>query len=898
MKKTLLFDLVFIVLIGFIVAACGGDEGDINYYNDPPSQEIDTDGDGLTDDDELQVHKTSPILTDTDGDGMSDFTECVDYGHDPTNNRYRYNPLIADLPELEFNLTSPPSISLRHTISETESRTFETGRSAESARSVNQSQTNSMSSSIEISLKTTVSAEVSFPKGASASVSQEFGSSFGFERSSSYSRGQSMENRRSLSSSEAFENSNEIASSGGILMVTAEIENRGNIAFKIENFILGAVVPDFMNPGVFNPVGNLILEAGNYTSFPNMSLGPGEKLEVLNFINDDLDLTTAKNLLWDSSSLILKPTSIELTGADGTPFSFNHEEVLAKTASIYIDYGGHRRTELYRVATNADPNNWGLTIGTIMTEILNIPFEAGETSWDGQIKQGLSSVRDVVNDETKNAYWVIIHSWDDGLETDVAGYNLATEDYDFSSIFLMAGHKLVLVYIEDVDGDGIYSREEFLRGIIDTNVDCDGDGDAETIGDSDCDGLLDADEIIANQASPFVTDPRMPDTDGDGLNDSDDPNPVVKNYFEIAVGAKHNVVIKTDGTLWVWGSNSSGQLGLADNVNRNEPVQLETADDWIKVTAGDDHTLAIKLNAINSERTLWAWGNNSYGQLGLADNVNRNEPEQVGGDYDWQQIWAGRYHSIALKKNRALWSWGLNDMGQIGIGGSTNENRNTQQLIGSDRWQLVSGGGEHTLGIRADGSLWAWGSNGSGQLGIGDASTNNENAPVQVGEDTDWATVSAGYDYSLAIKTDGTLYVWGANSSGQLGIGTFSSINQLIPKAIGTGWRDISAAPYDGMYTLGIKTNGTLWAWGYNWYSRLGLGDDWNDKNVPVQVGTDNDWVKVIAGSEHSIAVKDDGRIFGWGHNLENQLGLGQGADEVISIPTCIMSIIEGKDCQ
>jgi alpha-tubulin suppressor-like RCC1 family protein len=889
--------LFFVVLMGLMLVACGS-QGDTYNYSEPSSQDAgaDTDGDGLTDDDELLVHKTSPTLKDTDGDGMSDYTECVDYGYDSTNNRYRYNPLIADLPELGINLTSPPSVSLHLTDTEGNKRTFETGRSDESARTVNQSQTNSRSSSIEMSVKTTATGTVGFPP--SASVSVEVGASWGFERSSSFTYGQARENRQSLSNSEAFEESNEIAASGGILMVTCEIANRGNIAFKIENIILGAVVPDFTNPGIFNPIGNLILDAGNYTSFPNMSLGPGEKLEVLNFINNGLDLTTAKNLLWDSSSLVLKPTSIELVDADGKSFSFNREEVQAKTASILIDYGGHRQTEQYRVATNADPNNWGLTIDKIMTEILDIPFEAGDTSWGGQTKQGLISVRDVANDETKNAYWVVVHSWDNGLETDAAGYNLATEDYEFGSILLKAGHKLVLVYIEDEDGDGIYSREEFLRGIIDTKVDCDEDGVAETIGDSDCDGLSDADEIIAD---PYVTDPRMPDTDGDGLNDYDDPNPVEKNHFEIAAGFNHNVIIKTDGTLWAWGGlNQTGELGLGHNNETFGPVQVGTADDWIRVAAGDYHTLAIKLNTINSERTLWAWGSNKEqlgfdaGQLGLGDYVNRNEPVKVRDDYDWQRVWAGGYHSIALKENRALWAWGLNNSGQIGD--NTNDNRNTQQLIGSDRWQQVSSGTSHTLGIKSDGSLWAWGSNSSGQLGLGNTVSQNE--PVQVGEDTDWATVSAGFDYSLAIKTDGTLYVWGGNSNGQLGIGTFEDINQLTPKAIGTGWRDVAASRQEG-HTLGIKTNGTLWAWGSNLHGQLGQGDDWFmiDKYIPVQVGTDNDWVKVLAGDSHSLAVKDDGRVYTWGNNQMNQLGFGYGVETEITTPTCIMSIIPDKEC-
>jgi hypothetical protein len=253
------------------------------------------------------------------------------------------------------------------------------------------------------------------------SVSYSFGHATTDETSHSYTEEQTNENRQTLTYAEAYEESNQISASGGILMVTAEIENRGDMSFRIDNMILGAVVPVTSEPGVFNPVGNLVLDtSGNYKEFPEVTLGPGDKLVALNFINDGLDLATGKSLLRDARSLVIIPSLYELTDPDGKAFAFNLTEICAKTATIIIDYAGYRSPERYMVSTNADPDHYGITAGKAMWDYLRIPYEAGETEWGGEIKKGLLGLRDdsnVSTDETKNGYWLVIHAWDNGVET-------------------------------------------------------------------------------------------------------------------------------------------------------------------------------------------------------------------------------------------------------------------------------------------------------------------------------------------------------------------------------------------------------------------------------------------------------------------------------------------------
>jgi len=336
---------------------------------------------------------------------------------------------------------------------------------------------------------------------------------------------------------------------------------------------------------------------------------------------------------------------------------------------------------------------------------------------------------------------------------------------------------------------------------------------------------------------------------------------VPPGFSAVSAGLSHTVAIKSDGTLWAWGYNGSGELGIGttDYNPHPNPVQIGT-DIWASVSAGSSHTMAIK-----TDGTLWAWGSNSFGKLGDGTTYLRNSPVQIGSGTDWASVSVGDSHSVARKSDGTLWAWGSNGMGQLGIGTTDNNSHPNPVQIGTDtNWASVSAGGNHTVARKSDGTLWVWGYNDKGQLG--DSTKTNRSSPVQIGTDI-WASVSAGSSHTMAIKTDGTLWAWGETTLGSLG--TYPSTS---PVQIGTdtNWASVST----GMHTVATKSDGTLWAWGYNSSGQLGNGTT-TVSSSPVQIGSGTDWASVSVGYEHSVARKSDGTLWAWGHNSSGELGIG-----------------------
>ncbi|MBU0651397.1 MAG: SUMF1/EgtB/PvdO family nonheme iron enzyme [Proteobacteria bacterium] len=334
---------------------------------------------------------------------------------------------------------------------------------------------------------------------------------------------------------------------------------------------------------------------------------------------------------------------------------------------------------------------------------------------------------------------------------------------------------------------------------------------------------------------------------------------------QIATGVWHTVAIKGDGTLWSWGHNGDGQLGDGtQTLYRNIPIQIGTGTNWSAVAAGGRHTMAIK-----DDGTLWVWGYNGYGQLGDGTQTDKNTPVQIGTGTNWSAVTAGAFHTVAIKGDGTLWAWGYNDDGQLGNG--TQTDRNTPVQIGVDtNWSAVAAGASHTVAIKGDGTLWAWGSNGSGQLG--DGTSTDRITPVQIGVDTNWSAVAAAIwsDHTVAIKGDGTLWAWGYYNGYNLGYPIFSTF-RYAPVRIGsdTNW---SAVKTGTSYTVAIKSNGTLWAWGENDLGQLGDGT-LTDRITPVQIGVDTNWSALAAGSYHTVAIRGNGTLWAWGGNDWGQLG-------------------------
>jgi len=315
-------------------------------------------------------------------------------------------------------------------------------------------------------------------------------------------------------------------------------------------------------------------------------------------------------------------------------------------------------------------------------------------------------------------------------------------------------------------------------------------------------------------------------------------------WFSISTLGRRTFAIKNDGTLWGWGENESGQLGLGNNNIYSTPQQIGTDSNWAQVSAGWTHALALKKNG-----TLWCWGMNEFGQLGLGNNNSYNTPQRIGSDSNWSLVSANFWYSICLKKNGTLWSWGKNEAGQLGIG-NNDSNYNYPKLIGKDsNWGSVSTGLSVVLAIKRNGTLWSWGGNKPAGLGA----VPEYNIPQQIGSDSNWLNVAVGGGHHIAIKKNGTLWSWGNNNYGQLGLGNYNKYNYPQQIDYDTNWLFASAG---WVSTFGIKKDGTLWSWGYNKNGELGLGNDSVGYNLPQKVGLGNKWISVSAGSVNTVALR------------------------------------------
>ena len=427
------------------------------------------------------------------------------------------------------------------------------------------------------------------------------------------------------------------------------------------------------------------------------------------------------------------------------------------------------------------------------------------------------------------------------------------------------------------------------------------------------------------------------------------------NWSKVAIGNQHSMAIKTDGTLWSWGDNDVGVLGQNSNAAQIlQPGQIGELTTWADVTAGIGFGLATK-----TDGTLWSWGGNAYGELGYGDRTYTKSPVQVGALTTWSKIdgWEG---VVATKIDGTLWSVGKNNHGQLGDGTVIHRSSPVQigsgttwltvSILGADipaasvissveqtdtgkvtvsfitpklagittTWTATSSPGgltasnttglpitvtglssgvPYTFTVRGAtaeglapnsaasssvtltptyiGRLWSWGKNNVGQLGLSTSGIYaHRSSPVQVGAGTTWLEISHGWKHAAAIKTDGTLWSWGYNGDGALGD---DGANRSSPVQIGalTNWSKV-ALSWQG--SSAIKTDGTLWSWGgAGWSGSQGLNDT-ASRNSPTQVGALTNWSKITKGSDHSLARKSDGTLWSWGYNAYGQLGQGDAA--------------------
>jgi len=330
----------------------------------------------------------------------------------------------------------------------------------------------------------------------------------------------------------------------------------------------------------------------------------------------------------------------------------------------------------------------------------------------------------------------------------------------------------------------------------------------------------------------------------------------------VSAGSLHTAIIGVDGSLWAWGRNAEGQLGIGETGGRREsPVRIGSDNDWVYVSAGGPRTFAIR-----EDGSLWAWGS---GRIGDGMTGIRNIPTRIGPAINWATVSASSTHTVAIGKDGSLWTWGGNSSGQLGDG--TRTHRDTPVRIGAaTNWASASAGhrsstgNSHTIAIREDGSLWAWGANGASQLG--DGTRTSRNTPVRIGTATNWAAASTGISLTMAVREDGSLWAWGADNRGDGMPGVHGFPTPIEP---GMTWSTVSAGY---RHNLAIRMDGTLWAWGDNRWGQLGIGET-RGSQTPTRIGTATNWASVSAGENYSVAIREDGSLWAWGRKMAEHGG-------------------------
>ncbi|MBI3043893.1 MAG: Ig-like domain repeat protein, partial [Betaproteobacteria bacterium] len=362
---------------------------------------------------------------------------------------------------------------------------------------------------------------------------------------------------------------------------------------------------------------------------------------------------------------------------------------------------------------------------------------------------------------------------------------------------------------------------------------------------------------------------------GDGSNNPEGSGVLVQTVgafglaLKVAAGpaANHALAVKSDGTLLAWGYNSNGQLGDGTTTSRSKAVRVDGISGVIAAAASESASIAIVGGATVAQNTVWAWGDL------VNDGSVRPVPAQVANLTGVTAVAAGRFHALALKSDGTVWAWGQNGNGRLGDGSTTNR-AVPVQVGGLSGVVAIAAGEDSSYALMADGTVWAWGYNGYGQLG--DNTVTQRLLPVQVKDTagtgflTGVSAIAAGRLHAAALKTDGTVWVWGYNGYGQVGDGNTNDRSTPSQSAI-AGVMAISAGNDS---TRALKSDGTVWAWGYNGYGQLGDGTA-TSRSWPVVVTGLGGIAAIAEGENFAFLMRADGAIYALGYNGNGALGNG-----------------------
>ncbi|MEU0092067.1 hypothetical protein [Kribbella sp. NPDC006257] len=343
------------------------------------------------------------------------------------------------------------------------------------------------------------------------------------------------------------------------------------------------------------------------------------------------------------------------------------------------------------------------------------------------------------------------------------------------------------------------------------------------------------------------------------------------------------------GAAWTWGGNGTGQLGNGTTTNRSSAAALNSLTNVLEVEAGREHSIALR-----SDGTVWTWGFNEMGQLGDGTVTNRLSPVQVGGLSNVVDIAGGHYHSLALLADGTVRGWGYNSFGQLGNGATTSAQRTPVAVSPLTDVIAIAGGRDMSYALRSDGTVWAWGLNDTGQLG--DGTTTMRTRPVRVGSLTDITAITGGRDHGLAVRSDGTVWGWGDNTQGEVGDGTLT--NRLSPVQVSgvSGAVEVAAGAYHSLVRL---SSGLLRSWGSNTEGQLGDGTT-TRRTTSVAVTGVTGATAIAAGRQHSVAVVAGGALRAWGWNTSGQLGDGTLVNRTTAVTvggiTGVADVSAGRD--